>query len=145
MTHRRGAYGTGGASGVNRTAASGGVDGSTANDEGVHLCHCTCELPQEPPLAIRVAETLAIVAGCFVIALVVPGFEVVVGFLGATLASLVCYILPSMFYLWVCRNDHPPAPLRKQLVGYAVLVYGVGISVVGTVENIAQLLHPRTT
>lgn len=89
--------------------------------------------------ASRVAEAAALLGACFTIAAVAPSFEVVIGFLGATLASLVCYVLPAAFYLWVARNDRPRAPAWKQAVAGCVMVYGFAVSVVGTVVYTLQV------
>lgn len=50
-------------------------------------------------LAARAAESLVIIVLAFLVAAVVPNVSVVLGFLGSTLASCVCYIMPAAFYL----------------------------------------------
>jgi len=70
------------------------------------------------------------VNGMFVIvAVAFPEFDKIIAFMGAGLCFLLCLILPSLFYLHICRETVTP---RERLACYIIIFFSAVFSIVGT-------------
>ena len=81
------------------------------------------------PQGVLVALTVAIVAGVYVCALVVPAVEKVWALCGSSVCIAVAFILPTSYYLEVRAAKY--APLRKG-AARVVLVAAVAMALVCT-------------
>ena len=85
--------------------------------------------PEPMPQGVLVALTVAIVAGVYVCALVVPAVEKVWALCGSSVCIAVAFILPTSYYLEVRAAKY--APLRKG-AARVVLVAAVAMALVCT-------------
>ena len=85
--------------------------------------------PEPMPHGVLIALTVAIVAGVYVCALVVPAVEKVWALCGSSVCIAVAFILPTSYYLEVRAAKY--APLRKG-AARVVLVAAVAMALVCT-------------
>jgi len=101
-------------------------------------------------VGLRAAEAFGILTVGFLLALVVPDISTVFGLLGATCCSLVCFILPALFYLRATQGvvDEVAAAslprgskqfrslqriVRQRRLSRLLIAFGLAIALVGTV------------
>ena len=129
------------------------------NDEYHLISEAEQEADQsDPPLAVRLAESFAISAACFALAAVVPDVSVVTGLLGSSLAAVVCYVLPAIYYLKATNDSGRQRPPRRvgltplpnpfiigrvstwrRALGWFLLAYGIVIMVLGTIITVMKI------
>ena len=89
------------------------------------------------PFVSQLFESSVIVGTSFAIAMTVPGVNVAFGLIGATLCTIVCYILPAMFYLGATSSHASEAKFGSRLyirraLSRLLIVYGVCTGILGT-------------
>jgi len=90
--------------------------------------------------------TLLIVLPSLALAIYTPGINTVFGLLGSTTSSVVCFILPPMFYLKVMprAEDAPPSVqvcgAADRALAWALLIAGVVVGVLCTVVSIQAMV-----
>jgi len=84
--------------------------------------------------------TTAITGAALLVALYVPGINVVFQLMGSTASALVCFVLPAAF-AW--RLPVPQVQsFAGRLASASLFTAGVAISIIATYVTIAQLLEP---
>ena len=106
-------------------------DGAVQDDDDK-----TCSFLKGPFMS-QLLESLAIIGTSFAIAMTVPGVNVAFGLIGATLCTIVCYILPAMFYLGATSSHASDAKFGTRLyirraLSRLLIVYGVCTGILGT-------------
>ena len=89
------------------------------------------------PFTSQLFESLVIIGTSFAIAMTVPGVNVAFGLIGATLCTIVCYILPAMFYLGATSSHASDAKFGSRLyirraLSRLLIVYGICTGILGT-------------
>mmetsp|Transcript_92929 Transcript_92929/g.161029 ORF Transcript_92929/g.161029 Transcript_92929/m.161029 type:complete len:473 (-) Transcript_92929:1485-2903(-) len=91
--------------------------------------------PQLETTAAHIIETLLIAISILLLALFVPGIDIVFSLLGSTASSLLCFIFPS--YLAYCAGTGEGSILVS--LGMVLLVLmGLGIGILGTWVTITE-------
>lgn len=73
-------------------------------------------------LMSRVFAQAAYVGGTFVVALSISDLGLILGIIGSTGSSMICYILPGISY-WVLFKDE--GPVWKRYAALAMAIFGM--------------------
>lgn len=103
----------------------------------------TCDRILRHPSAVQFYESSVIIGISFLIAMLVPGVNVAFGLIGSTLCTVVCYILPALFYLGATAShaDECKAFSRlhiRRLLSKLLMTYGIVTGVVGTAITVYE-------
>ena len=85
-------------------------------------------------------ETQAILAGAYIISVLLPDIHVAFGLTGAITGCALVYILPPAFYLKLCCNDGGACTSCGGISAIALLTIGSILSVTCTVAMVINLI-----
>ncbi|KAH3680142.1 hypothetical protein WICMUC_000543 [Wickerhamomyces mucosus] len=78
---------------------------------------------------IKISNRLLVNTAFALIAIVFPEFDKIIAFVGSGLCFLLCLILPSLFYLIICKNS---VTSIEKIECWAVILVSAILSIVGT-------------
>jgi len=93
----------------------------------------------------RLAWTVIIWGLAFVVAITLPQINIVFGLIGATANSLVVFIFPAIFLIKLCNYKlwEGFRGANAKLIGWALLIFGIILSVMGTTIIIMENWFPN--
>jgi amino acid permease len=68
----------------------------------------------------------------YLFAVTVSDLSTVLGLVGATGSTTICYILPGMFYYKLCEVQRPPASKMSLMQRLSILMVGMGFFIMIT-------------
>lgn len=91
----------------------------------------------------RVLHAALITSTALVSAVFIPGVQIVWTFMGSTVAVLIAYILPAVFYLRIKREHRgaDPDTFSKRCMAKLVLGLGLTLAVVCTAMAVVEQVH----
>ena len=80
---------------------------------------------------------------CLLVALLIPNFSVVVGLIGSVRGTMICLILPSLFYLKLQKTYRCVDTLRR-MACVVTVAFGFLAAVVGVFASVKAIVRGRS-
>ena len=77
---------------------------------------------------------------CLLVAVLIPNFSVVVGLIGSVRGSMICLILPALFYIKL-QKSYQCVENFKRVACYITVVFGCAASVVGVYASVKAIAY----
>ena len=80
---------------------------------------------------------------CLLVAVLVPNFSVVVGLIGSLRGSMICLILPSLFYINL-QKTYKCGDVVRRMACYVTVGFGCVAAVVGVFASVKAMVYGRS-
>ena len=102
---------------------------------------------QQDPLfrnpVIHYGSTFGIILVCYLGAAAVPSVAIVWSVCGSTMAFLIAFILPALYYIRIQKKEHTEKSIAWVIFAWALLIFSVLGAIACTVQTVWRLLIKR--